>query len=244
MTRRQPLAWLAPGSPPDAFPDPRRALRQPNGLLAAGGDLTAARLLAAYRRGIFPWYSEGEPILWWCPDPRAILVPAEFHISRRLARTLRSGRFEVSVDQSFGDVIRACASAREETGTWLTAEMIAAYSELHALGVAHSIETWRDGKLAGGVYGINLGGVFFGESMVSLVTDGSKVALAKLVRLARRRGIELIDCQVPNDHLARLGSRAVPRIEFLAWLERCVGEAPEQRLEVESRSPASEVLDG
>jgi len=243
MTGRQPLPWLAPGDPPDGFPDPRRALRSPNGLLAAGGDLSAARLLAAYRRGIFPWFSDGQPILWWCPDPRAVLVPAEFHVSRSLRRTLRSGRFAVSVDQSFSAVIEACATAREESGTWLTREMIAAYGELHARGIAHSVESWRDGQLAGGVYGISLGGIFFGESMVSIVTDGSKVALAKLARLARLRGIEVIDCQVPNDHLTRLGSRLLPRVDFLAWLERCVRQPPEQRLHVEPMHPARDVLD-
>jgi leucyl/phenylalanyl-tRNA--protein transferase len=238
---RPRLAWLAPGDPPDAFPDPALALREPNGLLAVGGDLGVDRLLAAYRRGIFPWFSEGQPILWWCPDPRAILVPEELHVSRRLRRTLRSGRFEVSVDQCFDEVIGACASTRSATGTWLTPEMIAAYRELHALGFAHSVESWIDGRLAGGVYGIALGGIFFGESMVSLQTDGSKVAMAKLAALARETGVALIDCQLPNPHLGRLGSRPIPRHEFLAQLRRLVVREPEQRFKPQPRATASEL---
>ena len=243
MTGKPRLAWLAPGDPPDAFPDPRLALREPNGLLAAGGDLSPERLIAAYRRGIFPWFSEGQPILWWCPDPRAILVPAEFHLSRSLKRALRSGRYQVSVDCNFADVIRLCAATREESGTWLTPEMIAAYLSLHARGLAHSVEAWRDGRLAGGVYGINLGGVFFGESMVSLEPNGSKIALAHLASLARQRGIEVIDCQMPNDHLTSLGSRSIPRREFLAWLDRCTRQHPEQRFGGEVARPASTALD-
>lgn len=224
------LPWLAPGDPPDAFPDPRRALREPNGLLAAGGDLSCERLLAAYRRGVFPWFSAGQPILWWCPDPRAVLFPAELRITRRFARTLRSGRFTASTDQAFGDVIRLCAGTRADSGTWLTAEMIAAYTALHERGIAHSVEAWQDGELAGGIYGIALGGVFFGESMVSLRPDGSKAAMAHLVGLALARGIEVIDCQVPNDHLGRLGSRTIPRAGFLELLRRLVDEPPAGRL--------------
>ncbi len=243
MTEKLRLAWLTSDDPPDAFPDPQLALREPNGLLAVGGDLSVPRLIAAYRRGIFPWFGPGQPILWWCPDPRAILVPAEFHVSRSLKRRLRSGRFDVSVDRDFREVIRLCAATRELSGTWLTPEMIAAYVALHAQGIAHSVEAWRDGRLIGGVYGVGLGGVFFGESMVSIETDGSKIALAKLVSVARRRGIELIDCQVPNDHLQRLGTRAIARRDFLAWLDRCMRKPPEQRLEREPEHPAAAVLD-
>jgi leucyl/phenylalanyl-tRNA--protein transferase len=233
VTGRPQLAWIAPGDPPDAFPEPALALTEPNGLLAAGGDLSPARLLAAYRKGIFPWFSDGQPILWWCPDPRAVLLPAELHISRRLRRTLRSGRFEVSVDQCFDRVISLCASTRRESGTWLTPDMIRAYRELHALGLAHSIEAWQEGEIAGGVYGVALGGIFFGESMVSLRRDGSKVALAKLVSLARRTGIEMIDCQIPNPHLSRLGSREIPRRDFLRALPRLVSVPPMQRVRPE-----------
>lgn len=230
MNLRRKLAWIEPDSAPDSFPDPRRAWRQPNGLLAAGGDLAPARLLAAYRQGIFPWYSAGEPILWWSPDPRAVLLPEDFHCSRRLGRTLRSGRFAVSVDQCFGRLIRLCASTRAAQGTWLGPAMIEAYEALHALGWAHSIEAWRDGELAGGVYGVALGGVFFGESMVSLQPDASKVALAGLARMATDAGIGMIDCQVPNGHLARLGSRLLPREEFLARLPDLAAAGPAQRL--------------
>lgn len=239
MTAGRTLAWIAPDSPPDTFPEPVRAWRQPNGLLAAGGDLSPARLLAAYRRGIFPWFGAGEPILWWSPDPRAVIVPAEFHCSRRLARTLRTGRFEVSVDQCFGALIRSCASTRAERGTWLTPAMIAAYEELHALGFAHSVETWCDGELAGGVYGIGLGGVFFGESMVSLRPDASKVVLANLVQ---DPGIELIDCQVPNEHLARLGSRLMPRAQFLERLAQLTTTPPLHRLVPRARQAMAGVV--
>ncbi len=230
MTGRRAIAWLAPDSPPDAFPDVRLAWSQPNGLLAAGGDLSPQRLIAAYRRGIFPWFSAGEPILWWCPDPRTVLLAGEFHCSRRLRRTLRSNRFQLSVDQQFDAVISLCASTRANSGTWLTPEMVGAYQVLHTLGMAHSIEVWRDGNLAGGVYGIGLGGMFFGESMVSLEPDASKIALAGLVRIARDTGISLIDCQVSNDHLSRLGSRLMPRPEFLATVARTVDAAPTRRL--------------
>lgn len=244
MTGRRQIAWLAPGSPADAFPDPARALREPNGLLAAGGDLSPQRLIEAYRRGIFPWFDDEQPILWWCPDPRAVLLPAEFHLSRRLRRRLRSGRHEVSVDQCFERVIRCCAETRMATGTWLTEPMIAAYTELHAMGIAHSVEAWTDGELAGGVYGIGMGNVFFGESMVSLRPDGSKIALASLVALARAHDIHVIDCQIPNEHLQRLGSRCVPRAEFLQWVRLGVQEPPEQRLSAQDRQPAGVLAAG
>jgi leucyl/phenylalanyl-tRNA--protein transferase len=241
VTGRPKLAWLAPGAPPDAFPDPAQALREPNGLLAAGGDLGADRLLAAYRRGIFPWFSEGQPILWWCPDPRAVLLPSELHLSRRLRRSLRAGRFEVSVDRRFGEVIGLCASTRRESGTWLTPAMVGAYRELHERGFAHSVESWCDGELAGGIYGVALGGAFFGESMVSLRPDGSKVALAKLVALAREQRIELIDCQMPNPHLVSLGSRSIPRRRFLERLERLAAAEPLHRIRTESRASGVEL---
>ena len=204
------IAWLAPGDPPTGFPPVERALREPAGLLAAGGDLSSERLIAAYRRGIFPWYSPGQPVLWWSPDPREVLFPQEFHRSRSLTRTLRTRGFEYHVDRDFAAVIRACAAPRRSSpGTWITADMQAAYLELHRLGFAHSSEIWRDGRLVGGVYGVRLGQVFFGESMFSLEPDASKAALD---------GLAMIDCQMPSPHLRTLGSRSVARAEFLARL--------------------------
>lgn len=219
------LCRLRPGDPPDAFPDPALAAVRPNGLLAVGGDLAPARLLAAYARGIFPWYEAGQPILWWSPDPRAILLPGRLHVSRSLRRTLRRNRFRVSVDLAFGEVIAACADTRRSSGTWITNDMQAAYRRLHELGHAHAIEVWQDSELVGGVYGVVLGRVFFGESMFSLATDASKVALVRLAHLARSHGLELIDCQVPNPHLASLGSELMPRREFLERLQRLTPEA-------------------
>ncbi|MEQ1801654.1 MAG: leucyl/phenylalanyl-tRNA--protein transferase [Gammaproteobacteria bacterium] len=209
------IAYLHPDDPPDHFPDPSGATTEPDGLLAIGGDLAPERLLAAYRRGIFPWYEEGQPILWWSPDPRAVLLPEQLHVSRSLRRKLRSDRFRVSVDVAFGKVIDACATIRATAGTWITPDMRAAYFRLHELGHAHSIETWLGPDLVGGLYGIAIGGVFFGESMFSRETDASKVALVRLVRLADQRGMKLIDCQVATGHLASLGSRLMPRAEFL-----------------------------
>ena len=235
MTGRPRLAWIEPGAPPESFPEPARALRDPNGLLAAGGDLSPARLVAAYRRGIFPWFSEGQPILWWCPDPRTVLVPGEFHVSRSLRRTLRSGVFEVSVDQRFDDVIGRCAGLREDSGTWLTEEMIAAYRELHRLGLAHSVEAWQGERLAGGLYGVQLGSVFFGESMFSDERDGSKVALAALVQIAGRERIGLIDGQVENAHLLTLGFGSMSRAEFLGRLAKDVDRPPLTRIMPELR---------
>ena len=213
------IAWLAPGDPPTGFPPVERALREPAGLLAAGGDLSCERLIAAYRRGIFPWYSPGQPVLWWSPDPREVLFPQEFHRSRSLTRTLRTRGFEYHVDRDFAAVIRACAAPRRSSpGTWITAEMQAAYLELHRLGFAHSSEIWRDGCLVGGVYGIQLGQVYFGESMFSLEPDASKAALDGLVRRGLSEGLAMIDCQMPSPHLRTLGSRSIARAEFLTRL--------------------------
>ena len=213
------IAWLAPGDPPTGFPPVERALREPAGLLAAGGDLSSERLIAAYRRGIFPWYSPGQPVLWWSPDPREVLFPQEFHRSRSLTRTLRTRGFEYHVDRDFAAVIRACAAPRRSSpGTWITADMQAAYLELHRLGFAHSSEIWRDGRLVGGVYGVRLGQVFFGESMFSLEPDASKAALDGLVRRGLSEGLAMIDCQMPSPHLRTLGSRSIARAEFLARL--------------------------
>ncbi len=213
------IVFLSPGDPPESFPDLTRGTTEPDGLVAVGGDLTPARLLAAYGRGIFPWYEEGQPVLWWSPDPRAVLLPEKLHISRTLRRTLLGDRFKVSVDLAFGAVIAACADTRAATGTWITPEMRAAYLRLHTLGYAHSIEIWRGTDLAGGLYGIALGDVFFGESMFSRVADASKAALVKLVRLAEDQDIRLIDCQVATRHLATLGSQLMPRDEFLIQIQ-------------------------
>ncbi len=220
------IPFLRPGDPPDAFPPLELALDEPDGLLCAGGDLSPARLLEAYRRGIFPWYSEGQPILWWSPDPRAVLFPVEFRVSRSLAKTLRNRGYETRVDSAFADVIAHCADAglRPE-GTWISPEMQSAYQELHRLGHAHSIEAWREGQLVGGLYGIGLGHVFFGESMFSIERDASKVALARLVEESLARGVELIDCQVTSPHLESLGARCIPRDRFRALLAAAIPRA-------------------
>jgi leucyl/phenylalanyl-tRNA---protein transferase len=202
-------------------------LREPSGLLAAGGDLSPARLLSAYERGVFPWYSAQQPILWWAPDPRMVLFPAEFKVSRSLGKTLRNGGFDCRFDTAFGATIRACAAPRRSgADTWLNTEMIDSYEELHRRGYGHSVETWRGDELVGGLYGLQLGGVFFGESMFSGERDASKVALARLVEQCRRRGIELIDCQIASSHLASLGAREVSRNEFVQLLRRCARRVP------------------
>jgi leucyl/phenylalanyl-tRNA---protein transferase len=221
---RRTLVWLEPEGDPQAFPAAECALDEPPGLLAAGGDLRPERLLAAYRRGIFPWYSPGQPILWWCPDPREVLLPAEFRRSRSLGKRERNAGFEVRENTAFAAVIEACAAPREIDGggTWITVEMRDAYLELHRLGFAHSIETWRHDELVGGLYGVKLGRVFFGESMFSRESDASKVALSGLIRRAAAHGIELVDCQMPTRHLGSLGSRPMPRSEFLPLLARLI----------------------
>jgi leucyl/phenylalanyl-tRNA--protein transferase len=200
------------------FPPPSEA--EPSGLLAVGGDLSSPRLLAAYAAGIFPWYEDPQPILWFSPDPRWLLLPSELHVSQRLARTLRQQKLEVTLDTAFDRVIGGCATARRpgEPGTWITPAMREAYQELFELGFAHSAETWQAGELAGGVYGVSLGGAFFGESMFTLRPDASKVAFVTLVRRLAAWGFELVDCQVHTPHLERLGARAWPRADFLRRL--------------------------
>jgi leucyl/phenylalanyl-tRNA--protein transferase len=213
------ITWLSPQDAPEWFPPLEQALEEPCGLLAAGGDLSPERLIAAYRRGIFPWYSPGQPVLWWSPDPRAVLFPEEFHCTRSLAKTLRNGGFSYSMDRDFAAVIDGCAAPRAGSpGTWITSDMRTAYLELHRLGHAHSIEIWRTGALVGGLYGVRLGGVFFGESMFSRERDASKAALAHLVALCQRNTLAVIDCQLPSRHLATLGSRTIPRSQFQALL--------------------------
>lgn len=213
------ITWLSPQDAPEWFPPLEQALEEPSGLLAAGGDLSPERLIAAYRRGIFPWYSPGQPVLWWSPDPRAVLFPEEFHCTRSLAKTLRNGGFSYSMDVDFAAVIDGCAAPRAASpGTWITSDMRAAYLELHRLEHAHSIEIWRAGALVGGLYGVRLGGVFFGESMFSRERDASKAALARLVAVCRRNSLAVIDCQLPSRHLTTLGSRTIPRSQFQALL--------------------------
>jgi len=203
------------GNPLDPFPPTSAALESPNGLLAWGGGLEPARLLAAYRMGIFPWYTQGEPILWWSPAPRCVIFPDRVHLSRRTRRRYNSGNYMLTVDTAFSAVIAACAAPRDhEAGTWITPEMIQAYVELHRLGHAHSLEVWRDGQLVGGIYGIAMGSVFFGESMFSRQTDASKLALVALCKLLEEWGYGLLDCQVGNPHLFSMGAVELGRERF------------------------------
>jgi leucyl/phenylalanyl-tRNA--protein transferase len=210
------------------FPDP--ALAEPDGLLAVGGDLTPARLVAAYASGIFPWYSEGQPILWWAPDPRFVVVPARVHVGRTLRRVLRRRPYEVTFDGAFAEVVERCAGTPRpgQRGTWITAEMRRAYVELHDLGLAHSVEAWRAGELVGGLYGVSLGAAFFGESMFAVAPDASKVAFAVLTEHLARWGFTLVDCQVETEHLARFGAEPWPLARFREALARAV-ERPTRR---------------
>ncbi|MHC1789242.1 leucyl/phenylalanyl-tRNA--protein transferase [Solidesulfovibrio sp.] len=200
---------------------PKPTLAEPGGLLAVGGDLSLARLLAAYRRGIFPWYDERSPILWWSPDPRPVLFPWKVLVSRRLSRTIRSGRFRVTLDTDFGGVIRGCSGMERAAGdgTWIVPEMITAYERLHAAGYAHSVEAWQDGELVGGAYGVAIGKAFFGESMFHRATDASKVAFVTLARFLDRQRFHFIDCQQTTGHLCRFGAGEVTRNAFLRMLE-------------------------
>lgn len=215
------IPWL-PAEP--VFPPVAQALAEPNGLLAAGGDLSPERILAAYRHGIFPWFSSGEPILWWSPDPRMVLFPGELRITRSLAKTLRHRDYTVRLDTAFERVIAACASTPRagQGGTWISAAMQAAYLRLHALGHAHSVETWHAGRLVGGLYGVAIGGAFFGESMFSHASDASKIAFAHLCRFLAARGFGIIDCQMETPHLASLGARPIPRSDFATRLAALV----------------------
>ena len=221
------LTWL----PPDEetpFPPLEAALEHPNGLLAAGGTLSSTRLLSAYCQGIFPWYSEGQVILWWSPDPRMVLFPDQLKIQRSASRKLRSGLFRFTADAAFADVLRGCAAPRRgQEDTWITSAMETAYIRLHALGHAHSIEVWKDDDLVGGLYGVAMGGVFFGESMFSGVSDASRMALAQLCRFMQQRGSALIDCQVYSSHLESLGAVEIPRTRFVRLLDRYCAEAPQ-----------------
>jgi leucyl/phenylalanyl-tRNA--protein transferase len=209
--------------PTDPFPPVDQALDEPDGLLAAGGGLGVPRLIDAYARGIFPWFSEGDPVLWWCPDPRMVLPTDAVHVSRSLSRRLRRRDFEVTFDRAFNRVLEACAAPRRDAaGTWLVPSMRRAYLNLFEAGAAHSIEVWIDADLAGGLYGVSLGRMFFGESMFSGHTDGSKMALVALARQLHAWGMPLIDCQMPTTHLASLGAREMPRRRFVATVDRLV----------------------
>ena len=216
------VRWLGPDDP---FPPVDAALTDPNGLLAIGRTLALPTLLDAYARGIFPWFNRDEPVLWWSPDPRMILLPGELHVSRSLSRRLRRRDYEVTIDRAFGDVMRACAAPRGgETGTWISERMIRAYQRLHDAGYAHSVETWIDGELAGGVYGVAIGRAFFGESMFTRRTDASKIALVSLVRQLERWRFGVIDCQMRTAHLASLGAREIARAEFVGMVRALVAE--------------------
>jgi leucyl/phenylalanyl-tRNA--protein transferase len=214
------IPWMFPHMP---FPPLEAALAQPNGLLAAGGDLTPQRLIEAYRCGIFPWFNAGEPILWWSPDPRMVLLPDELRISRSLNKTLNKGNYEIRVDSVFSRVMQACATPRkEQSGTWIHPEMISAYAALHEIGLAHSVETWVDGELVGGLYGVSQGKMFFGESMFSHIPDASKIAFVHLVRQLQRWDFGMIDCQMKTAHLASFGAREIPRTEFSQRLRELI----------------------
>ncbi len=244
MTGRAPrIVWISKDDPPDAFPCVDQAFDEPDGLLAAGGDLSADRLLYAYRHGIFPWYDEGQPILWWSPDPRCVLRPSEFHVARRLRRSLNSSQFEVSFDHAFNAVIDACAEHRDgQPGTWITAEMKKAYQVLHSDGFAHSVEVWHGDALVGGLYGLGLGRVFFGESMFSREKNASKAAMLVLCKELIARNVELLDCQVVSPHLMSLGARLIHRSDFAATLESACEPATRLVLPGDMRRPIKDYL--
>jgi leucyl/phenylalanyl-tRNA--protein transferase len=213
------VVWLAAADSPETFPPVEDALREPDGLLAAGGDLSTGRILSAYRHGIFPWYDDGQPLLWWSPDPRCVFRPGDLHISRRLHRELRRSPCELRFNTAFARVIRACAGARRhQKGTWITRDMQAAYERLHTEGWAHSIEVWLDDELVGGLYGLAIGRAFFGESMFSERSNASKMALLLLDRLLASGVFGILDCQVASSHLLSMGAISIPRADFVAQL--------------------------
>jgi leucyl/phenylalanyl-tRNA---protein transferase len=217
------IPWITRGA---RFPSPNNALIEPDGLLCAGGDLTPATIISAYRQGIYPWFSTGQPILWWTPDPRMVLFPHELKISKSLAKTIRQQKFEVRYDTQFRQVIEACAAPREDGGgTWIVEDIQNAYTALHKMGVAHSAECWRDGQLVGGLYGVAIGNAFFGESMFARETDASKVAFIALVEKLRADGFGIIDCQQQTKHLASFGARPIARLAFLQHLKELINSA-------------------
>ena len=211
--------------PSDPFPPVDQALDHPDGLLAAGGTLTMKRLVDAYRHGIFPWFNEGDPVLWWSPDPRTVLIPSRMHISHSLKKRLKKGNFLITIDAAFARVLDGCAAPRaSDIGTWLTPQMRRAYTALHIAGLAHSIEVWMEGELAGGIYGVAIGRMFFGESMFARRTDASKIAIARLAAQLDRWHFPLIDCQLETDHLLSLGAEHMPRRRFVKEVERLTRE--------------------
>ncbi|EPJ53636.1 MAG: leucyl/phenylalanyl-tRNA--protein transferase [Osedax symbiont Rs2] len=213
------IPWLAEDN--YCFPDINSALQEPNGLLAAGGDLSPGRLISAYRQGIFPWFSEDDPILWWSPAPRCVLIPQRLHVSKSLAKVIRKNQFQITFDQAFDQVIDNCSALRRNReGTWITDEMQSAYSELSAIGVAHSVEVWQQGELVGGLYGLCIGNIFFGESMFSSTANASKVAFCYLARQLQDWGFSLIDCQLHSDHLQSMGAEEISREKFQQFLQR------------------------
>jgi leucyl/phenylalanyl-tRNA--protein transferase len=244
MTGRAPrIAWISKDDPPDAFPPVDQAFDEPNGLLAAGGDLSADRLLYAYRHGIFPWYDDGQPILWWSPDPRCILRPKEFHIGKRLRRSLKSSGMKVSFNLAFSEVIDACAEHRDgQAGTWITEDMKRAYKDLHRDGFAHSVDVWQGDMLVGGLYGLGIGRVFFGESMFSRENNASKAAMLALCSELLSRDVGLLDCQVVSPHLMSLGARLVHRAEFAEQLESECEPATRIELPGDLRRPITDYL--
>lgn len=222
-----PIYWL--NEDPSLFPQHKYALEDPNGLLAAGGDLSIERLLYAYSLGIFPWYNSNEPILWWSPSPRSVIRPSQFKPSRSLAKFIRKGLYTVTSDTCFADVMKSCAAPRgDQNGTWINQDMIKAYTKLHEIGFAHSVECWQNDELIGGLYGIAIGKAFFGESMFSTKDNASKVAFAVLCENLSSWGFEIIDCQVHNPHLESLGAFEIPREEFLGILDRATAEKPDK----------------
>lgn len=218
------LPWLKPDDP---FPPVETALTEPNGLLCAGLDLSPERILAAYREGVFPWFNPGEPVLWWSPDPRMVLAPVEVKVSRSLRQRMKRGGYEIRVDTSFREVMLGCAAPRKgQSGTWISRPMLDAYTRLHELGYAHSVETWMDGELAGGLYGVAIGRMFYGESMFSRRADASKLALVHLCRQLEARGFGLIDCQMETAHLASMGAKPIPRRDFIREMKRLIELEP------------------
>lgn len=235
MITKSKLYWVAENTISEEFPDLSFALTEPDGLLAIGGDLNPKRILDAYRKGIFPWYSETQPIMWWSPDPRCVLFPDELIISRSLKKSLRKHGYKVTFDQTFSEVVKSCAEPRlNSPGTWITQAIIKNYQCLHESGHAHSVECWQQGELVGGLYGIAMGQIFFGESMFSRRTDASKICFAHLVHLLKTQGFALIDCQIYSEHLASLGARVIAREEFSNTLDQFCDSMNTQTWPIES----------
>ena len=236
------VVWLTESDAANSFPDVGNALSEPDGLLAAGGDLSSARLLSAYSHGIFPWYEEGQPILWWSPDPRCVLWPAELHVSRRLRQQMRNSNARLTFNRAFGEVIRQCArKRRSQQGTWITSDMVCAYERLHDDGWAQSVEIWDNDELVGGLYGICIGKAFFGESMFSRKPNTSKMAMLGLASHMLASGLQLIDCQVVSRHLIALGARLMPRADFSAFLEDACNPPERHESWPEEPIPVSEL---